>query len=65
MPGQWTPGWPCGWAGNPVGIYKHFSPAVVVVAAVDEIDKLRGIPEGQRYRSGVVTSSEHQVEVVA
>ena len=34
VPGQWPPGWPCGWAGNPVGIYKHFSPAVVVVAAL-------------------------------
>ena len=26
-----------------------------------ETDKLRGIPEGPRYRSGVATSSEHQV----
>jgi hypothetical protein len=26
-----------------------------------ETDKLRGIPEGQRYRSGVATSHEHQV----
>jgi len=26
-----------------------------------EIDKLRGIPEGPRYRSGVATSHEHQV----
>ena len=26
-----------------------------------ETDKLRGIPEGQRYRSGVATSHEHHV----
>ena len=53
------------------------SPAVAVVAAVGctyragsvdhwhgilgKIDKLRGIPEGMRYRSGVATSSEHQI----
>ena len=42
-------------------IYQGDGAGSVDHGKLGEIDKLRGIPEGPRYRSGVAKSSEHQV----
>ena len=64
-------GWPCGWqatqsrprlvSGLQPHTYLGGGAGNVAHSELGEIDKVRGIPEGPRYRSGVATSYERLV----
>ncbi len=58
-----VPGWPRGRAGHPGGTLSDgLGLCVGTSAQTLGQTELRGNPEGQRYRSGVATSHEHQTD---